>query len=684
MGVLSAILIHGLTEIQVRAALDYIMGVALELGLVCQPVKTSPPAQVQKFCGFIYETHGVPTCNVPANKTSRALALLSFVRRELTGPLARLNLSVVTGVLQSLIPATAGNIGSNFLASLYSDLHQGMPPKLRGHKSSYYDHVEVSGSSLEEMDWWFTSLQTGLSRRSQPSDAKIFSLHFGDGNGTGTGGTGVFYDRPEPGDRESWMGTWTAHQATPESSNWKELRTLVEFMWQEPLATSRFCNHKVFHFTDNMVTYDVYRKGTSTWTSPRLRALVRELKGLEPRHGCQLEVIHVPGEAIIDEGSDGLSRGVWNTPIQVPRTFPVAKLFAPFAADPSLIRWAYAQAGIVEPPNLQVFDDTDPWWRSNMIKRHCVWSVRSLRSALGSLHTWTLSLGPAGSAHRSQHQVFGPEGVLPSDDLLTSMTLSGMSRRLGTESRPPTAIRFEHVVWNLAHRTRLIQNPDTPTDLCYDLCLANLAELLFWLGWLRANEYFSLCWCDVEHILPAQAAGRGLPRDTGALLLQLLESTKSHQFTQVDQILAARTASGFRLGLSFTAVVARRPVTARATDPLFQSTTGRTWDSHFFWHTHLYHLLEQQRLEGDAYLRPYDSSTATRTIVLLFYSMGTYRRGGTSFIKRHHTGCVRKATPDEVTNHGQWRSRNRGSEPMPTHYDEPILEDLIYITLFCM
>jgi hypothetical protein len=120
------------------------------------------------------------------------------------------------------------------------------------------------------------------------------------------------------------------------------------------------------------------------------------------------------------------------------------------------------------------------------------------------------------------------------------------------------------------------------------------------------------------------------------------------------------------------------------THPVFQGTTGKTWDSHYFRHTHLYHLLEQQRLEGDAYLHPYDGSTATHTIALLFYSMGTYRRGGTSFVKRHRTNCVRKATPDEVTNHGRWRSRNRGSEPMPTHYDEPILEDLLYITLLCM
>jgi hypothetical protein len=81
--------------------------------------------------------------------------------------------------------------GVYVLSSLYADLSRGMDPTLRGHKSVYYDHVELSASSLDKMDWWFLSLQSdGLSQKSQPSVAKIFSLNSGDGNGTGTGETG--------------------------------------------------------------------------------------------------------------------------------------------------------------------------------------------------------------------------------------------------------------------------------------------------------------------------------------------------------------------------------------------------------------------------------------------------------------------------------------------------------------
>jgi hypothetical protein len=46
-----------------------------------------------------------------------------------------------------------------------------------------------------------------------------------------------------------------------------------------------------------------------------------------------------------------------------------------------------------------------------------------------------------------------------------------------------------------------------------------------------------LRWCNIEPISAAQALRCGLPQNCGALLLKLLESTKSHQSTQVDMVL---------------------------------------------------------------------------------------------------------------------------------------------------
>ena len=100
------ILLHGPTYAKVRRGLDHIMDVALRLGLICQPVKTKPPAQRQRFCGFEYDTVDRPFLAIPEDKLSRAKALVRFLKDEVEGPLARLSLSVVTGVLESLVPAT--------------------------------------------------------------------------------------------------------------------------------------------------------------------------------------------------------------------------------------------------------------------------------------------------------------------------------------------------------------------------------------------------------------------------------------------------------------------------------------------------------------------------------------------------------------------------------------------------
>jgi hypothetical protein len=108
---------------------------------------------------------------------------------------------------------------------------------------------------------------------------------------------------------------------------------------------------------------------------PHLRALVWKLKRMEVLHGWHLKVIHVPGDVLIAEGTDGLSRGVWITDLQVAPTIQVAELFEPFPLSPSLIGWAYQQAGDSEPPNVRFFHDFDDWSKGLMIKQDCMWSV---------------------------------------------------------------------------------------------------------------------------------------------------------------------------------------------------------------------------------------------------------------------------------------------------------------------
>ena len=46
--------VHAATREDCIIALNAFMDIMVRLGLICQPVKTSPPSQVQKYCGYIY------------------------------------------------------------------------------------------------------------------------------------------------------------------------------------------------------------------------------------------------------------------------------------------------------------------------------------------------------------------------------------------------------------------------------------------------------------------------------------------------------------------------------------------------------------------------------------------------------------------------------------------------------
>jgi hypothetical protein len=57
--------------------------------------------------------------------------------------------------------------------------------------------------------------------------------------------------------------------------------------------------------------------------------------------------------------------------------------------------------------------------------------------------------------------------------------------------------------------------------------------------------------------------------------------------------------------------------------------------------------------------------------------MHSYRRGGRSHVYRRRQGCARKATAEEVTEHGRWRSK-RSSMDMPTAYNKWKLWQIFY------
>ena len=69
-------LVHGPDWESTSMALTLFLDAAVDVGLLCHPKKLSPPRQVQKYIGFLFDTRGVPTLCVPEDKRDKARCMV--------------------------------------------------------------------------------------------------------------------------------------------------------------------------------------------------------------------------------------------------------------------------------------------------------------------------------------------------------------------------------------------------------------------------------------------------------------------------------------------------------------------------------------------------------------------------------------------------------------------------------
>ena len=322
---------HGATLASTMKALKFFLDRTVDVGLLCHPKKLCPPAQVQRHCGFEFDTRQEPTLRTPSDKLDRCRAMASHLGRMTEGQkISRLALSVIAGTLESVSDATPNRLGHTHLRSTHSLIHPD------GHDPGREVHCTFAGVTaqvLREMKWWSKILAHSGGRRLRSSRWGTLIPSWGDGSGTGTGGT---IDLPGQ-DMKLWMGQWapTVHHF---SSNWKELKTLLLTLQQvATLKVNPVKGATLFHFTDNATTHWVTCAGSSS--SPGLHDLVEQIQLLCLDLEVQLQVIHVPGLIMIQQGTDGLSGGVWVSPFHNPvdhRRLNTA-VFAPLTPDPQLV-----------------------------------------------------------------------------------------------------------------------------------------------------------------------------------------------------------------------------------------------------------------------------------------------------------------------------------------------------------
>jgi hypothetical protein len=183
---------------------------------------------------------------------------------------------------------------------------------------------------------------------------------------------------------------------------------------------------------------------------------------------------------------------------------------------------------------------------------------------------------------------------------------------------------------------------------------------------------------------PEYRAEIALPAHTGAVAFRFLPQTQSDRTTNADVLIAYNTFSGLSIGKWCHRLRESLGFDEFPTDstPIFVTREGTPWTSNYFRTTYLIPFLEMQRTNGDMHFTSCDGSPGN-TIADHFWSLHSYRRGGRTHVSRRRVGCFRKATAQEIAEHGRWRA-SRTSMDMPTLYLEWTYLDRISITLLCM
>ena len=91
-----------------------------------------------------------------------------------------------------------------------------------------------------------------------------------------------------------------------ESSNFRELNNFVEKLEKEG-ASGTLVGAELFIFTDNTTTESAFHNGTSS--SEKLFNLILRVRIVQMKFSVRVHMIHVSGERMIHQGTDGLSRG---------------------------------------------------------------------------------------------------------------------------------------------------------------------------------------------------------------------------------------------------------------------------------------------------------------------------------------------------------------------------------------
>lgn len=315
-------------------------------------------------------------------------------------------------------------------------------------------------------------------------------------------------------------------------------------------------------------------------------------------------------------------------------------------------------------------------------------TVRQLRAAVAQWQSWTSAITTPGQGYYDQSRRLIHQGCRPTDAATFTLFAKGLAIRTGTESHPSKSLLYRHVASMDHHLNGRFRQEDDPY-LAHETALAGTFNALLWLGWLRSSEALGLQWKDVEVTIPNDGPQLGLPTGVGAVRLRLRPETKSQRSVRADMVLAYKSGAGIPLGVwilrAYSTYPGSRAGLRHSHLPIFMHPDQTPWTSLYFRERYLYPALHRQRAGGDPWLVPFGLGGVV-ALEEAFWSLSSYRNGARSWVSRsrlYGTKRQRKATPEEVYEHGRWR-RQRNSEAIDKIYQQWTYEDQIAITAYCM
>jgi hypothetical protein len=309
-------------------------------------------------------------------------------------------------------------------------------------------------------------------------------------------------------------------------------------------------------------------------------------------------------------------------------------------------------------------------------------SARQTRSAVSAFYQWDVAISrpeQAMTTGKGHGKLLTTPYVLPTDEISYTHFSAGLKKRMGDSAKKSTALRFKHILF-LNEQFELSYQAGTTVMARHEAAAAGTANLLFWLGWLRSNEGFSLTRADIEVTHPRQGPKKGLPIGVGVIEIRLLPETKTNTAAVADVIVAYTCWSGLSLGTWLDRLLTFTPADGTS---LFSTPAERKWTSGYYRKYHVYRQLEVLRAIGDTSMAIFSDAPGHRLADLL-YSMHSWRRGADTFVQQFHAAWQRrKARIDEVYEHGRW-TKKATAEAMHIHYREWGIPERIALTQLCM